>query len=125
MELIGTYTPSNKESTLSANEGEVKSIRKIPRRHKLILGFRHDDEPITTRHQQEEEMPKLRPTQLSSRPDLLKQLSASSHPVIGLGDLASMLMPPKIVRNKNDDHSESPQEYCIQRVHRRSSSCTF
>jgi hypothetical protein len=75
---------------------------KMRRRHTLTLGFRQED----TMEQEAEKSMQVRTSQfLRGRDILLKQLSATSEPspAIDLGDLASLLMPPKIVRHDDEE----------------------
>jgi hypothetical protein len=84
-------------------------VQRMQRRNSLTLGFRQE-EPLE-RGADEEEI--LRTNQCRPRGVilvlLLRQLRATSDPLplIDLGDLASMIMPPKI--GTHDDEAEPPR----------------
>mmetsp|Transcript_30382 Transcript_30382/g.50142 ORF Transcript_30382/g.50142 Transcript_30382/m.50142 type:complete len:118 (-) Transcript_30382:39-392(-) len=117
MELICTSIHvAHTQSKPLTNDITRKQIVRMPsKRHSLTLGFPQDDSASVLLF---DELPTIR--EASARPGLERQTSASSEPfLIDLGDLASMLMPPKIVKHKG--LQPSTKKYSNQ----RRSSCGF
>lgn len=135
--LIGTVIQipfKEQSSTTKVAAPKAPGKRMERRRNSLTLGFRQE-EPLQQEEKQETKV--LRTMPVTSGRDLLlrQQLNTTTEPlpIIDLGDLASMLMPPKVV--KHDDEQEPPRHW-VQRGGARSrgggreaallsSSCVF
>lgn len=90
-----------------------KRIARMQRRHSLTLDYRQEEDDAEL---VEEDM--LVISQAPVR-ELFRQPSTCSEPLMYLGDLASLLMPPKIVKTETKARPTSTKRY------QRRGSCSF
>jgi hypothetical protein len=94
-----------------------KKICRMQRRHSLTLGFRQEDDDEDSALMLEEEQAPRR--SFPSDQLLVRQGKALSEPLLDLGDLASIMMPPKIVKKNVGGMQPSTRKY------QRQGSCGF
>lgn len=112
MNLINDNATNTQKSEAAVNNNvtEPKNFARMQRRNSLTLSFRQEDD---SEHVVDEELP------VRSREAPLQEgstkLRASSEPLLDLGDLASLLMPPKVVNNERYQVSSKSSYYIAQR----------
>lgn len=105
---------------------KVHSVHRMQRRHSLTLGFRQEEENIDSFSQQgEDEIVFQQKIIQDTGREHLTQLSVLSDSVVlNLGDLASLLIPPKIVKSERIQRSTTCTRRC-KKYSRRRTSCEF